>query len=109
MIITWIIGGLILGGLFASFIDDIIDWAKSILNSLPSTVRKAKVFIKRRGGALIQIIKYKLLGIERVTSSETRTLSLDEIEKMYQDGDIDYNTYIALKNGYEHEIGDIER
>lgn len=103
--ITWLIVAGLAGFLIGAFLEEIMNWAKDVLNRLSSVARKAGVYIKRVPGAVKVFVK-TLLGKQETTKSE---LTREDIEQMVRDGVITREQADDLLNGLEVHIGNIER
>lgn len=108
MLFTWLITGFIVGTLFATFFDEIMNWAKGVFNSLSNSVKKAWVYIRRVPGAIVQMIRYILYG-EVIEEKTKRALSWEEIVEMHERGDMDDDTFYALKAEHEKKIAEMDR
>lgn len=85
--------------------DEIMDWAKDVLNRLSSVVRKAGVYIKRIPNAIKVIVKH-ILGKVETTKSE---LTTEDIEQMLKGGVITEQHANDLLVGREVHLANIVR
>lgn len=109
MIVTWLIAGIITGVLVGiAFYDDIVKWAKNMFARLSSYVKKAWVFIRRVPGGIKQMIRYIQNGSMQ-EESEPREVEWDEIVRMWKNGDIDDDTFYALKDERDKKIAELNR
>lgn len=104
----WFLAGLIFGGLFAVFMDDIMDWAKDVFERLSSYVKKAWVYIRRVPGGIKHMLRYIQNGTMYEESDKTE-VEWSEIVRMHDNGEIDDDTFNALKAEREKKIGEIDR
>lgn len=108
MFFTWLIGGFVLGMLVGAFFDEIMDWAKDMFNRLSSYVRKAWVYIRRVPGGIRQMIRYIQNG-SMMEEGEKKEVDWDEIVRMHEEGEIDDDTFNALKAERDKKIAEMDR
>jgi len=108
MFVTWLLLGAAVGFLAGVFLDEIIDWAKDMFNSLSSYVRKALVYIRRVPGGIKQMIRYIQNG-SMMEESEKKEVDWDEIVRMHDNGDIDDETFNALRAERDKKIAELDR
>lgn len=108
MLITWLLLGFVTGLVIGAFLDEIIDWAKKAFDRLSSAIKKAWVYIRRVPGGIKKMIEYIENGkFKRET--ETEEVSWEEIEERHRNGDIDDETYNALKAERDKKIAELNR
>lgn len=108
MIFTWLIGGIIAGFLLGTFLEEIMDWAKEVFNSLSSYVRKAWVYIRRIPGGIKQMIRFVKDGrMQQI--DDTQLVEWEKVVEMHDNGDLDDDTFDALKAEHEKKIAEMNR
>lgn len=108
MLFTWLIAAIISGGLIVAFYDEIKAWAEGLFNSLSSYIRKAWVYIRRIPGGIKQMIRYIQNG-SMMEESQKKEVEWDEIVRMHENGDIDDETFNALKAERDKKIAEMSR
>ena len=108
MLFTWLIAAFIGGCLVSAFFDEIMDWAKDMFNRLSSYVKKAWVYIRRVPGGIKQMIRYIQNGT-MLEEYEKKEVEWEEIVKMHENGDIDDETFNALKAERDKKIAEMDR
>lgn len=91
------IGALV--GTALAFFDEIINWGKSLFNKLSKSVKQAWVYVQRIPGGIKRFFRYLDGWDIKETEGSTRTVEWSEVERMYRDHEIDYDTYQNLKSG----------
>lgn len=108
MFFTWLIAGFIAGMLVGAFFEEIMKWAKDMFNSLSSYVKKAWVYIRRVPNGIRQMIRYIQNGT-MVEEGEKKEVDWEEIVRMHENGDIDDDTFNALKEERDKKIAEMNR
>ncbi|MDO4950397.1 MAG: hypothetical protein Q4E55_09640, partial [Bacteroidales bacterium] len=109
MLLTCLIAAAFIGGIVVGvLINEIMDWAKDVFNSLSNMVKKAWVYIRRIPGGIKKMIRYIKYG-EVVETSEVVTVSWEEVVRMHEDGEIDDDTFNALKARQDKKIAELNR
>lgn len=106
--ITVFLLGLLAGVAVGYFLDDIIDWAKDIFSELEDYVKKAWVYVKRVPGAIKQFIRYIKNG-RMVERTEEKDVSLEDLRRMRDNGDISQEEYEILSSELERKIAELNR
>lgn len=104
----WLLFGFFVGGLFAVFIDEIMDWANDVFERLSNYVKKAWVYIRRVPGGIKHMLRYIQNG-KMYEESDKKEVEWSEIVIMHDNGDIDDDTFNALKAEREKKIGEFDR
>lgn len=92
----------------ATFYDEIKVWAEDLFNSLSGYIRKAWVYIRRIPGGIKQMIRYIQNGL-MMEESQKKEVEWDEIVRMHENGDIDDETFNALKAERDKKIAEMSR
>lgn len=108
MLITWLLLGFATGLMVGAFLDDIIKWAKKAFDRLSSAIRKVWVYIRRVPGGIKKMIEYIENG-KLIREPEIEEVSWEEIEERHRNGDIDDETFNALKAGRDKKIAELDR
>lgn len=108
MLFTWLITSIFIGGFIATFYDEIKVWAEDLFNSLSGYIRKAWVYIRRIPGGIKQMIRYIQNGL-MMEESQKKEVEWDEIVRMHENGDIDDETFNALKAERDKKIAEMSR
>ena len=108
MVFTWLIVALTGIVLVSAFFEEIMDWAKDMFNRLSSSVKKAWVYIRRVPGGIKQMIRYIQNGTMLV-DSVTKVMEWEEIVEMHENGEMDDDTFNALKAERDKKIAEIDR
>lgn len=101
------LAGAIAGGLIVKFWDQILDWARSVINRVASWVKKAWVYIQRIPGAIKQFVRFIKDG-DIYEETTTRRLTDDEIYQMYLDGELSYDDYQKIMSGRKEKFAEFE-
>lgn len=111
MFITTFIAGVIVGALLATFLDEIIEFAKDLLRKLPSYIRKAKMYLQRVPGAIKAFIRYiRDGGMYEAPVDKERPVTPDELAEMRRNNEITQQEYEDLLVHYKKtHHGDIDR
>lgn len=106
----WLIGGFILGTLFAAFFEEIMEWAQEVFNRISSLVRKAWVYIKRVPGAVKRMVRYIKDGrMVEETTTVTTELSYEDLKQMLEDGCITQKEFDELVANMPAKVGELDR
>lgn len=93
---------------FFTFFGEIMNWARDAFSRLSSNVKKAWVYIRRVPGGIRQMLRYIQNGL-MLEQREKKEVDWDEIVRIHNNGDIDDETFNALKEEHDKRIGVIER
>lgn len=108
MLFTWLIVGVLIGGVFVALLEQIRAWAEHEFNGLVNTIKKAWVYIRRIPGGIKQMLRYIRDG--RMYEKESdRVVEKEKWEEMYNDGTLNDDEYNQLVAGDELKIASIER
>jgi hypothetical protein len=111
MFITSFLFGVAVGVLLCTFIDEIIEFAKKLLNRLPDYIRTAKMYLQRVPGAIRAFIRYIRDGeMKEAPVDGERSVTPAELDEMRRNNEISQKTYEDLLTQYKKtHYGDIER
>jgi len=109
MFLTWLIGGVVLGLILGTFLEEIIELAKSLLEGLSKSVKKVGVYLQRIPGAIKAFFRYLKNGRMVEQESKERELTLEELREMRDNGEITQREYNDLVAGKKTHHLDVER
>lgn len=111
MFLTWFIAGVVLGFILGTFLENIIDLAKELLEDLPKIVKKVGVYLQRIPGAIKAFFRYIKNGrmVEKETPDGERELTDEELKEMLVNGEITQREYNALVRGQKTHHLDVKR
>ena len=109
MIIT-LISGFLLGVIVGTFLEEIIEWAKKFAEEVLSPfIKKVFVYLQRLPGAIKRFVRYVKDGKMVEQEGGEHEVSLEELERMYQEGHISQKEFEQLSAGLSTHYADIER
>ncbi len=110
MLFTWLIGIGVATLLVATFLDEIMNWAKDMFNRLSNSVKQAWVYIRRVPGGIMEMLRYILNGrMVQEPRSNPIPVEWEEVERMYKEKKITKAMYEKMKADQYAEVAEMNR